>query len=62
MSEANLNVNGATPLMHNALIAQYDAIMAAVKQVNETIPLDAYEIRDEIVAAIANHNPRKGAE
>ena len=42
MSEANLNVDGVTPLMHNALIAQYDAIVAAVPEWNAVVPLTSH--------------------
>ena len=54
--------NEAQADLQAAIIAQYDAIVAAVQQVDTTVPLDVHEMRDEILSIITQHNPRKGAE
>ena len=45
-----------------ALIAQYDAIMAAVRNAPVVIRLDTHAMYTTILDAIAQHDPRKGAE
>ena len=41
---------------------QYDAIMAAVRNAPVVIRLDTYAMYATILDAIAQHDPRKGAE